>query len=94
MTTYFTSISRHKNSKFPIKRGHIMNFLGIDYGTTSVKAALFDEKLEQKLCLSEDYTLKVKDEIVEFEPLAYWDILKNIVEKVSQEFKTKKGKSK
>lgn len=64
-----------------------MNFLGIDYGTTSVKAALFDENLEQKLCFSEDYTLKVKDEIVEFEPLSYWDILKSIIEKVSKESK-------
>lgn len=64
-----------------------MNFLGIDYGTTSVKAALFDENLEQKSCFSQDYTLKVKDEIVEFEPLAYWDILKSIIEKVSKESK-------
>ena len=62
-----------------------MNFLGIDYGTTSVKAALFDENLEQKLCFSEDYTLNVKDEIVEFDPLGYWDILKNIIEKVKKE---------
>ena len=44
-----------------------MKLLGIDYGTTSVKAALFDENLQQSVCLSEDYTLKIKDDIVEFE---------------------------
>ena len=44
-----------------------MNFLGIDYGTTSVKAALFDEKLNQLAVFTEDYTLKTKDNIVEFE---------------------------
>lgn len=56
-----------------------MNLLGIDYGTTSVKAALFDEKLNQLNCLSEDYTLKTKGDIVEFEAEKYWDILKKLL---------------
>ena len=59
-----------------------MTFLGIDYGTTSVKAAMFDENLEQKLCLSRDYTLNIKNEIVEFDAFSYWDILKGILDEV------------
>jgi xylulokinase len=59
-----------------------MNFLGIDYGTTSVKAALFDENLHQTVCISKDYTLKIKDDIVEFEADKYWEILKLILENV------------
>ena len=34
-----------------------MNFLGIDIGTTSVKTAVFNEALEQKISLTADYTL-------------------------------------
>ena len=62
-----------------------MNLLGIDYGTTSVKAALFDEKLNQLCCLSEDYTLKTKGDIVEFEAEKYWDILKKLLAEVREE---------
>lgn len=62
-----------------------VKFLGIDYGTTSVKAALFDEKLQQSVCLTEDYTLNIKDDIVEFEAEKYWDILKQIIDNVKKE---------
>ena len=31
-----------------------MNFMGIDIGTTSIKTAVFDEKLEEKISLSAD----------------------------------------
>ena len=64
-----------------------MNFLGIDYGTTSVKAALFNENLKQSICLTEDYTLKIKDEIVEFEAENYWEMLKLILDKVGMQSK-------
>ncbi|MBE7050703.1 MAG: hypothetical protein E7394_08090 [Ruminococcaceae bacterium] len=60
-----------------------MNFLGIDYGTTSVKAAVFNEKLEQKMCVSKDYRLKIKGDVVEFEAEKYWEILKEILHEVS-----------
>jgi len=62
-----------------------MNFLGIDYGTTSVKAALFDEKLNQLAVFTEDYTLKTKDNIVEFEAEKYWEILLKILNAVRKE---------
>lgn len=64
-----------------------MKLLGIDYGTTSVKAALFDENLQQSVCLSEDYTLKIKDDIVEFEAVKYWDILEKLLGTVLKESK-------
>ena len=37
-----------------------MNFLGVDYGTTSVKAVLFDEKLTEITSYTEEYTLNTK----------------------------------
>ena len=60
-----------------------MNLLGIDYGTTSVKAALFNEKLEQKICISKDYTLNIKGDTVEFDAEKYWTILKEILNDVT-----------
>lgn len=59
-----------------------MNFLGIDYGTTSIKAALFDKDLEQSLCISKDYTLNIKDDLVEFEAVKYWEFLESILSEV------------
>ena len=44
-----------------------MNCLGIDFGTTSVKAVLFDENLNQIAENTEDYSLKTKGDIVELE---------------------------
>ncbi len=61
-----------------------MNLLGVDYGTTSVKAALFDEDLNQLACVSEDYTLKTKGDIVEFEAERYWEIFKTALGKISE----------
>ena len=64
-----------------------MNFLGIDYGTTSVKAVLFDENLNQKKSLSKDYTLKIKNDIVEFEAEKYWVMLEEILSSMRADFK-------
>lgn len=61
-----------------------MNLLGVDYGTTSVKAALFDEGLNQLACISEDYTLKTKGDIVEFEAERYWEIFKTALGKIEE----------
>ena len=61
-----------------------MNLLGVDYGTTSVKAALFDESLNQLACISEDYTLKTKGDIVEFEAERYWEIFKTALGKIEE----------
>ncbi len=64
-----------------------MNFLGIDYGTTSVKAVLFDENLNQIKGLSKDYTLKIKNDIVEFEAEKYWEMLEEILLSMRADFK-------
>ena len=62
-----------------------MNFMGIDIGTTSVKTAVFDEKLEQKISLNADYTLDAHGDIVEFDGEQYWEIVKGEIEKVKKE---------
>jgi len=58
-----------------------MNFLGVDYGTTSVKAVLFDDRLNTLSSVTEDYILKTKGNIVEFESEKYWDIFKTVLKK-------------
>ncbi len=62
-----------------------MHFMGIDVGTTSIKTAVFDEKLEQKLSLSADYTLDAHGDRVEFDGETYWRIVKGEIEKVKKE---------
>jgi len=59
-----------------------MNCLGIDYGTTSVKAVLFDEKFNEIASACEDYTLNAHGDIVELEPEKYWTFLKNAISAV------------
>ena len=62
-----------------------MNFMGIDIGTTSVKTAVFNDALEQKLSLTADYTLDAHGDIVEFDGEKYWEIVKGEIEKVKGE---------
>ena len=38
--------------------------MGIDMGTTSVKTAVFDEALQEKMKLTADYTLDSKGELL------------------------------
>ena len=59
-----------------------MKCLGIDYGTTSVKAALFDENLNQLSVLSKDYTLITKGDTVEFPAENYVSILKELLSEI------------
>lgn len=61
-----------------------MNLLGIDFGTTSVKAVLFDEKLRELASSTEDYTVKTSGNIVELEPEKYWSLLKNALANVQK----------
>ncbi len=53
-----------------------MNLLGIDVGTTSVKTAVFNEKLEMLKYSNIDYTVEARGNIVEFDSVKYWDIIK------------------
>ncbi len=62
-----------------------MKFMGIDIGTTSIKTAVFNEALEQKISLSADYTLNSHGDTVEFDGEQYWNIVKGEIEKVKKE---------
>ena len=62
-----------------------MNLLGIDFGTTSVKAVLFDDKLNELCSHTEDYTVKTKGNIVELEGKKYWELLKNAFANITKE---------
>ena len=64
-----------------------MNLLGADFGTTSVKAVLFDEKLNQLSESTEDYTVKTSGNIVELEAEKYWELLKNAIANTGREHK-------
>jgi sugar (pentulose or hexulose) kinase len=59
-----------------------MKFLGVDYGTTSVKAVLFDEKLTEITSYTEEYTLNTKGNIVEFPAKRYWTIMQNVLNNI------------
>lgn len=61
-----------------------MNFLGIDIGTTSLKAAAFNEKLEQLSQATVDYTLETSGVYAEFPAEKYWDITKEGIEKATE----------
>ena len=62
-----------------------MNLMGIDMGTTSVKTAVFDEALNEKMKLTADYTLESKGDRVEFEAEKYWDIFKKVLSSLNSE---------
>ena len=59
-----------------------MNLMGIDVGTTSIKAAIFDEKLKQIYSANIDYNLESHGDIVEFEAEKYWTIIKEELDKL------------
>ena len=58
-----------------------MNLLGIDIGTTSVKATAFAESLKCVHSSTADYTLDTHGDIVEFDAEEYWNIVKAEIEK-------------
>ena len=68
-----------------VERNRDMNLMGIDMGTTSVKTAVFNENLEEKIKLTADYTLESKGDIIEFEAEKYWDIVSGEIAKVKAE---------
>ena len=62
-------------------------FLGIDIGTTSVKAAVFDGEGKRLALFSEDYTLDTSDggKVIEFDAERYVSIVKKAIEKLTAE---------
>ena len=62
--------------------------MGIDIGTTSIKTAVFSDRLEMKKCLTADYTLEAGAHgWVEFDAEKYWEIVSSETEKMTSEFK-------
>ena len=61
-----------------------MNLMGIDIGTTSVKAVVFDEKLNEIHSSNIDYTLETHGDIVEFQAEKYWDIVKKEISSLDE----------
>ncbi|MBQ3554539.1 MAG: hypothetical protein IJA08_07635 [Clostridia bacterium] len=62
-----------------------MNCLGIDFGTTSVKAVLFDEKLRELASYKEDYTPVTNDCVVELEAEKYSELLFRVIDNIRKE---------
>ncbi|MDP4132549.1 MAG: FGGY family carbohydrate kinase [Bacillota bacterium] len=60
-----------------------MNLLGIDVGTTSLKAAAFNDKGEILFSATIDYTLITKGDIAEFDAKEYWEICKKGIKEAS-----------
>lgn len=60
--------------------------LGIDIGTTSLKAAVFDENTNQVKTVTKDYTLKVVGDVVEFPADEYWKLVSEVLEEITSEF--------
>lgn len=64
-----------------------MNLLGLDVGTTSLKAVCFDEK---GTCLAEtnlDYTLDTRGDLVEFDAMEYIRIAKQAISEIEKTVK-------
>lgn len=60
--------------------------LGVDIGTTSLKAAVFDENLMCKKTVTKDYTLDVKGDFVELECEKYFEMFLEALEEISCEY--------
>ena len=59
-----------------------MNLMGIDMGTTSVKAVCFNDKLEELYSSNIDYIIESHGDIVEFEAVKYWEIVRDELDKL------------
>lgn len=73
---------------FPYKKQKEQNedkkyLLGVDVGTTSIKAAVFDEDGNQVSSANVDYTLITKDDFIEFDPKQYWALFQKAVKEAA-----------
>ncbi len=62
-----------------------MNLLGVDVGTTSIKAAVFNEAGKMLSQTTVDYILQQEGSRVEFEAEAYWRLFLQAVSEVTKE---------
>lgn len=63
-----------------------MYLLGLDYGTTSLKAVVFDDMGQQAASKTADYNLIAKGDTVEFDAIQYWEIFKDCYDEISKNF--------
>ncbi len=57
--------------------------LGVDVGTTSLKAVLFDEDATPIQTVTKDYTLNVNGDKIEFPPEQYWQLFSEALSELS-----------
>ena len=62
------------------------NLLGIDFGTTALKACLFDENGTRIATESAQYKLITKGEFVEFDAEEFFKIVENVIEKITYRY--------
>ncbi len=60
--------------------------LGVDVGTTSMKAAVFDEDFNCKKSVTKDYTLDVSGDFVELDPEKYYEMLSEALAELSADY--------
>ena len=60
--------------------------LGVDIGTTSLKAAVFDENAQMVKSVTKDYILKTKGNFVEFPADEYWNLFSAALTELSAEY--------
>ena len=63
------------------------NLLGIDFGTTALKACLFDEKGNRLATESAQYKLITKGEFVEFDAEEFFNIVSSVIKKITDKYK-------
>ncbi|MBE7081716.1 MAG: hypothetical protein E7372_04080 [Clostridiales bacterium] len=63
------------------------NLLGIDFGTTALKACLFDEDGNRLASESAQYKLITKGEFVEFDANEFFNVLESTISKITDKFK-------
>ncbi len=62
------------------------NLLGVDFGTTALKACLFDEKGNRLASESVQYKLITKGEFIEFDADEFFNVFSSTVKKITDKF--------
>ncbi len=63
------------------------NLLGVDFGTTSLKACLFNEKGERLATASSKYELITDGDIIEFPVEEFYNVFISVYDKIAKDFK-------
>ena len=67
------------------------NLLGIDFGTTALKACLFDQNGNRLAFETVRYSLITDGDFIEFPANDFLSIVKGVIDKISAEFKVDAG---